>query len=85
MRIMPCNELIDFLADYLDGKLDLSTRAEFEYHLTLCPPCVDYLKTYQDTIRLTRESSAESEAGETAPTPPEDLVQAILNARRAKS
>jgi len=78
MRVMPCKELIGFLAEYLEGSLDPKVRAEFEHHLSLCPPCVAYLKSYTQTVQLSKAAFEESPP----PPPPEDLVKAILEARK---
>jgi anti-sigma factor RsiW len=78
---MTCEELIDFLMDYLDGLLSESERLSFEEHLAECPNCVAYLATYQQAIRLGKEACMVGD--EALPTDvPEYLVQAILAARR---
>ena len=46
-------------------------------HLAECPDCVNYLQSYLATIRL--EEAAFAEPAEVVP---EDLVRAILAARR---
>jgi hypothetical protein len=33
---MDCNELVELVTAYLEGALDLDTRARFEVHLTEC-------------------------------------------------
>ncbi len=72
---MTCRELVEFLADYLDGTLPRAERATFEEHLRECPDCVNYLATYCATIRLARASG---NAGDIAlPEMPEDLVHAV--------
>ncbi len=43
---MTCREVLDFLADYLNGELSDEARAAFELHLLRCPPCVNFLNTY---------------------------------------
>lgn len=80
--MMTCQELIDFLADYVAGTLPPEHRNVFEQHLRLCPPCVDYLRMYRATIQLGKESCA----GEPVSRPPmpEELKKAILEARRDK-
>jgi anti-sigma factor RsiW len=73
-----CQQLIDFIASYRDNELTPDQRAEFDRHLAVCPSCVAYLKTYEQTVLLAKAS-----AGETAPDDiPEPLVKAILEARR---
>lgn len=71
-----CREILDFLDDYVSGQLSAGERAEFERHLTACPPCVDYVKSYEQTIRLGKYACTEP-----CETPPEDLIKAILAAR----
>ena len=78
--LLTCRELLEFLAAYLDDELPAETRADFERHLSLCPPCVDYLAEYRETIRLGRQS-CEPEGRVSSDVPPE-LVAAILSARR---
>jgi len=74
---MTCAELVDVLADYLDGELPPATRATFEEHLAACAACVEYPRTYRDTIRLGR-AACEEVAGDA----PEDLVRVVLDARK---
>ena len=78
---MTCRELVEFLMDYLDGHLSEPERRCFEEHLGECPDCVAYLATYQEAIRLGKEAC---KAGNDPlpPEVPEDLVRAILAARR---
>ena len=47
-----CRQLIEFIADYLDGDLDAVSRADFERHLPRCPSCQAYLQSYRETITL---------------------------------
>lgn len=76
---MTCREVVDFLMDYLGGDLPAAERAVFEAHLGKCPPCVAYLDMYKATVRLGKAACCdENQAREV----PEDLVQAILAARR---
>lgn len=78
---MTCREFTAFLADYLAGELPGSQRQAFHAHLAECPSCVAYMNTYQETIRLGR--AAFRSGGQDVPEEvPEDLVQAILSARR---
>ena len=75
---LTCQQLIDFIMGYLDGELPAEQRAEFDRHMSACPSCVDYLKTYEKTILL-----AKSCGNDAVPDAvPESLVQAILEARK---
>lgn len=78
---MTCRELTDFLGAYLDGELAADVRRRFDEHLAACPECAAYLETYRETVKLAKTAFADPDA----PTPasvPEELVQAILRARR---
>ena len=79
---MTCRELIDFIDEYLEGELPEAVRSEFERHLSVCRNCRDYLKTYGDTISLSRAAFCDGDA--VPDEVPEDLVKAILSARRAR-
>jgi anti-sigma factor RsiW len=76
MILPTCKELIDFLDDYVEGRLPLHRRLAFETHLLGCRDCRVYLRSYKSTIALTKESG---EARASPPMPP-DLTRAILDA-----
>lgn len=80
MQYLSCREIIDHLDSYHAGDMAPGIRAEFERHLAVCPPCVDYLRTYRETIRLSREC-LESGPPDLPRGMPEDLVKAILASR----
>ena len=73
-----CQQLIEFISRYREHGLTSHEQAEFERHLAVCPSCVAYLKTYEQTVLLAKASAHD-------PVPdgiPEPLVKAILEARR---
>ncbi len=77
---MTCREFIEFLWKYVSDELPSEEREQFDYHLTRCPPCVRYLQSYQETIKIGKVALTPSE--EPVPTEvPEDLIQAILSSR----
>ncbi|WP_257000181.1 anti-sigma factor family protein, partial [Mycobacterium avium] len=39
MNPLDCNELVEIVTAYLDGSLDLETRARFDEHLLECDGC----------------------------------------------
>lgn len=80
---MTCREVIEFLMDYTSGELPHEVRAEFERHLELCPPCVAYLHTYEQTRELARHACISQDKPVDADVP-EELVRAILAARAAE-
>ena len=79
---MNCRTLIEFLMEYQSGELPPSQRDEFDAHLAGCVECVAYLKTYNETVELGRAAFEVLDAAVPADVP-EDLVKAILAARRA--
>jgi anti-sigma factor RsiW len=72
-----CQQLIDFVASYREHELTAEQEAEFERHLAVCPSCVAYLNTYEQTVLLAKASAADRVPDEI----PEALVRAILAAR----
>jgi len=71
-----CRELITFLGDYLAGELPPVQNHEFERHLAVCASCVQYIATYQETIRMAKTAMTAPELR--IEDVPEDLVKAIL-------
>jgi anti-sigma factor RsiW len=69
------------MMDYRSGELPPAVRAAFVHHLGLCPNCERYLVSYEQTVLLGRRAFDDDEAAVPAEVP-EDLVTAILAARR---
>jgi anti-sigma factor RsiW len=80
---LTCREFVEFLMRYLEGELDPEVSSAFEGHMGACPQCVWYLDTYRETVRLGRELLCESPDAQVPADVPEELVAAILAARRA--
>lgn len=78
---MTCREVVEFLMAYLSHELSAEEQHIFDEHLALCPPCVNYLDTYRQTIRLSKEA-CRCPDGPAEDEVPNDLIQAILAARR---
>jgi anti-sigma factor RsiW len=76
-----CREFADFIADYLAGELPVSIVEQFDQHLSVCVNCVRYLEGYRATVALGRAAFDTSDESLPAEVP-EELVKAILNARR---
>ncbi len=49
---MSCQELVEFVSDYLDGALDAAARARVEAHLAGCEGCEAYIDQMRATLRL---------------------------------
>lgn len=81
---MTCQELIDFLMAYLDGELPAEVRLSFEEHLALCPECRAYLSSYRAAVALGKNAFNASPAPAEPPLVPEELIQAILAAGKAR-
>jgi anti-sigma factor RsiW len=71
---MTCRELANLLIDYVSGELPAEHRERLDHHLSKCPPCVTYVKTYTLTIKLTRQLPDE-------PLPPQlvDRLKVMLS------
>ncbi len=74
---MICREFIELVGAYFDGELDAGAQDEFDAHLACCVACSLYLDSYEKTVELGKAAFRDDPAEE----PPEDLVQAILNAK----
>jgi len=72
-----CQQLIDFLDDYVAGDLPPDRVEGFEYHLSRCPSCVAYVASYRETIRITQHASRVGINVEIEDIPA-DLLTAIL-------
>ena len=45
-----CKQATSLIMDYLTGEMDTATKKAFEKHLSTCPDCIAFLKTYKKTI-----------------------------------
>ena len=79
---MTCREFADFMMDYLSDQLSSESRAQFEHHASLCANCRKYLTSYEETVKLGKRAF-EDEDSALPPDVPDELVQAILAARRS--
>ena len=83
---MTCQEFTDFLLAYVSDELADSEKEKFEEHLVLCPDCVAYLKSYELTVKLGERAYADAPLDSDTPEDvPEELIQAILSARKMTS
>ncbi len=82
MRKLPlmitCVQLDAFIVDYLEGTLPRRQRLIFEMHLLVCPECRAYLRAYRNAIALGQAALLDPALEDV----PEELVQAIVAARR---
>lgn len=78
---MNCRECADFLMQYLSGELPPETSESFSRHLAKCRNCDEYLKQYRETIEAGKKACDREDR--VAPPIPEELLRAILAARKA--
>ena len=76
-RMITCQDFEAFIIDYLEGGLSDRQRFVFELHIKMCRECRDYLAAYQQARELGKALSIDD--GDA----PEDLIQAILAARKS--
>ena len=79
---MKCYEFVEFIGDFTGDGLDPAVRAAFERHLSRCTACRRYLDHYVQAITLGRRAFDEEDVMLPASVP-EELIQGILEARRA--
>jgi predicted anti-sigma-YlaC factor YlaD len=73
-----CRQLLEYIADYVEGALEEVDALDFERHLQFCHSCRAYLASYKETMTLTRMLATDEPATDV----PEELVAAILARRR---
>ena len=57
---LPCQELVELVTDYLEGRLSAPEQQRFDMHLAGCRGCRTYLEQMRQTIRAARAVSEES-------------------------
>ena len=75
-----CKDCIDFIDAYIDGELSGDMKERFETHLEKCPPCVDYLKSYERTVKACKHLHKPIRQ-DVCEQLPEGLVKAIMKAK----
>jgi predicted anti-sigma-YlaC factor YlaD len=79
--MITCNEFESFILAYLDGELPKRQKIVFEMHLKMCRECREYLLAYRASLELAKKAHS-AELNRLADQVPEDLVNAILAARK---
>jgi len=67
---MDCNELVELVTDYLEGKLPPADVERFEAHLEECDACVTYLEQIRQSMAVVGTLSEE--------TLPQGAAEALL-------
>lgn len=76
--MIECKEFVEFLEAYFDHRLPEAVQKDFDEHLAVCPDCVNYLKSYEQTIRLGKHAMNK----DAAEPIPQGLMRAILEAQK---
>ncbi|HYR20780.1 MAG TPA: anti-sigma factor [Myxococcales bacterium] len=53
-----CAACVELLGEYIDGSLPPERAEALEAHLSLCPPCITFVRTYKATRALCRHKLA---------------------------
>jgi anti-sigma factor RsiW len=77
---MKCRELAEFLNDYVSGELPEENRAHFEFHISKCKNCHEYMVQYEVVIKAGRMAC--DEMSDEMPSMPEELIKAVLASRQ---
>lgn len=56
--IQHCKDCVDLLGEYIEGTLSPDRAQALEEHLSFCPPCITFVRTYRATRRLCRSALA---------------------------
>lgn len=49
---LPCNELVEIVTQYVEGRMSRDDVVRFEAHLRECPGCATYVDQIRATIRV---------------------------------
>jgi anti-sigma factor RsiW len=74
---LTCQEMVELVTDYIEGRMDDFTRARFEEHVTECDACTLYIEQMRQTIVALGRIPAESISSEAE----EELMAAFRNWR----
>ena len=56
--IQHCKDCVDLLGEYIEGTLPPERAKALEEHLSFCPPCITFVRTYRATRKLCRGALA---------------------------
>ena len=57
---MDCNELVELVTDYLEGKLPPADVERFEAHLEECEACATYIEQVRQSVAVVGRLSEET-------------------------
>lgn len=76
-RMFTCQEMVELVTDYLEGRLDDAARGRFEAHVAECDACTLYIEQMRMTITALGHIPAES----ISPEAERELLAAFRNWR----
>ena len=76
---MSCQELVELVTDYFEGKLSWRQRRRFEKHIAACRWCSRYI----DQMRVTIETVGRIEEDSISPEMRDELLAAFQDWRAA--
>lgn len=47
VRAVDCRKMVDLLGDYVDDQLPVEVKSAMDGHISLCAPCLAFLKQYR--------------------------------------
>ncbi len=50
---MLCKDIVENIMGYIEAELDYDTLVELEKHLSMCPECMAFIRTYKRMLSLT--------------------------------
>lgn len=50
--MLSCEQVNNFILDYLEDRLPKETHAKFEKHLKMCATCTPFLDQYKQTVEF---------------------------------
>ena len=74
-----CRQVFDLLSEFVDGELAPEERNALAVHLRACPPCEEFLKTFEAARSLCRQSLLEN-----MPSELKDRLRAFLREQISK-
>lgn len=54
-ELLTCQECIHLLLDYADGSMVPEVRRKLDEHLSACPPCQHYLRSYRSCTEMVQQ------------------------------
>jgi anti-sigma factor RsiW len=75
--MLTCQEMVELVTDYLEGRLDDGAHERFEKHVAECDACAVYIEQMRQTIVALGRIPAES----VSPQAEEELIAAFRSWR----